>query len=66
MGPEVFIEEEVAELIELRLGVKIDISGKKEPAGRKSIKNQIKQVLREKGKTIEELVSNTGNHIGFE
>lgn len=60
LGPEVFIEEEVAELIELRLGVKIDISGKKEPAGRKSIKNQIKQVLREKGKTIEELVSNTG------
>ncbi|KKN18543.1 hypothetical protein LCGC14_0954680 [marine sediment metagenome] len=60
LEPEVFIEEEVAKLIELRLDVKIDLSRKKEPAGRKSIKNQIKQVLRKKGKTIEELVSNTG------
>ena len=60
LGPEVFIEEEVAKLIELKLGVKIDLSRKKEPNGRKTIKNQIKQVLREKGKTIEELVNNTG------
>ena len=49
-------------MIELNLGVKIDLSRKKEPAGRKTIKNQIKQVLREKGKTIEELVSNTGKN----
>lgn len=60
LGPEVFIEEEVAKLIELKLGVKIDLSRKREPNGRKTIKNQIKQVLREKGKTIEELVNNTG------
>ena len=60
LGPEVIIEEEVAELIEYNLGVKIDLSQKREPAGSKTIKNQIKQVLREKGKTIEELVNNTG------
>jgi hypothetical protein len=60
LGPEVFIEEEVAELIELNLDVKIDLSRKREPAGRKTIKKQIKQVLREKRKTIEELVRNTG------
>jgi len=60
LGPEVFIEEEVAELIELNLGVKINLSQKRESVGRKIIKNQIKQVLREKGKTIEELVNSTG------
>lgn len=59
-GPEVFIEEEVAKLVELKLGVKIDLSRKREPAGRKVIKKQIKKVLREKRKTIEELVRNTG------
>ncbi|MBA7563438.1 hypothetical protein ES708_05096 [subsurface metagenome] len=57
---EVFIEEEVAKLVELKLGVKIDLSRKREPAGRKVIKKQIKKVLREKRKTIEELVRNTG------
>jgi len=60
LGPEVFIEEEVAKLVELKLGVKIDLSRKREPEGRKTIKKQIKQVLREKRKTIEELVRNTG------
>jgi len=60
LGPEVFIEEEVAKLVELKLGVKIDLSRKRESAGRKTIKKQIKQVLREKRKTIEELVMNTG------
>lgn len=60
LGPEVFIEEEVVKMIELNLGVKIDISGKRETTGRKSIKNQIKRVLRQKGKTIEELVNKTG------
>lgn len=59
LGPEVFIEEEVAKLIKLKLGVKIDLSRKREPNGRKTVKNQIKQVLREKGKTIEELVNST-------
>ena len=59
LGPEIFIEEEVAKLIELKLGVRIDLSRKREPDGRKSIKNQIKQVLRENRKRIEELVSTT-------
>lgn len=59
-GPEIFIEEEVAKLLELKLEVNIDLSRKREPAGRKAIKNQIKHVLREKGKTIGELVNNTG------
>ena len=59
-GPEIFIEEEVAKLVELKLGVKIELSRKREPEGRKTIKKQIKQVLREKRKTIEELVRNTG------
>ena len=60
LGPEIFIEEEVAKLIELKLGVKIDLSRKRETNGRKTIKNQIKQILREKGKTLEELISSTG------
>ena len=59
LGPEVFIEEEVAKLIELKLGVRIDLSGKGDSSGRKTIKNQIKQVLREKGKNIGELVVTT-------
>ena len=59
-GPEVFIEEEVAKLVEYNLKVKIDISRKRELAARKTIKYQIKQVLRDKGKKIEELVNNTG------
>lgn len=60
LGPEIFIEEEVAKLVELKLGVKIDLSRKRESAGRKAIKKQIKQVLREKGISIEDLVRNTG------
>ncbi len=60
LGPEVFIEEEVAKLIELKLGVKIDLSRKREPAGRKLIKNQIKKRLREKRTTIEKLIEDTG------
>ncbi|KKK42131.1 hypothetical protein LCGC14_0564440 [marine sediment metagenome] len=60
LGPEVFIEEEVARLIELKLGVKIDLSRKGEPTGRKAIKSQIRQILRKKGIDIEELVMNTG------
>ncbi|MHA1488473.1 MAG: hypothetical protein ACTSRI_02325 [Promethearchaeota archaeon] len=59
LGPEVFIEEEVAKLIELNLGDKIDLSNKKELEGRKSIKNQIKRVLREKRTNIEDLIENT-------
>ena len=62
LGPEVFIEEEVAKLIELKLGVRIDLSGKGDSSGRKTIKNQIKQVLREKGKNIGELVVTTSKN----
>ena len=47
-------------MIKLKLGVEIDLSQKREPTGRKIIKNQIKQVLRERGKTIEDLINNTG------
>jgi len=47
-------------LIELKLGVKIDISRKGESTGRKAIKSQIRQILRKKGIDIEELVMNTG------
>ncbi len=60
LGPEAFIEEEVAKLIELKLGITIDLSGKRESAGRKEIKKNIKQVLRENGKTLDELVRSTG------
>jgi len=59
LGPEIFIEEEVANLIKLKLGVTIDLSQRKESAGRKLIKNKLKKVLRERGKTIEELISDT-------
>ena len=60
LGPEVFIEEEVAKLIELKLGITIDLSRKREPVGRKEIKKNIKKVLRENGKTLNELVRSTG------
>ena len=60
LGPEVFIEEEVAKLIELKLGITIDLSRKREPVGRKEIKKNIKQILRENGKTLDELVRSTG------
>jgi len=60
LGPEVFIEEEVAKLIELQLSITIDLSRKREPVGRKEIKKNIKQVLRENGKTLDELVRSTG------
>ena len=60
LGPEVFIEEEVAKLIELKLGITIDLSRKRESVGRNEIKKNIKQVLRENGKTLDELVRSTG------
>ena len=60
LGPEVFIEEEVAKLIELKLSITIDLSRKREPVGRKEIKKNIKQILRENGKTLDELVRSTG------
>ncbi|MHA2038823.1 MAG: hypothetical protein ACXACX_15350 [Candidatus Hodarchaeales archaeon] len=59
LGPEVFIEEEVAKLVEFNLNIEIDLSQKTESVGRKAVKSQIKQVLRERGKTIEELILNT-------
>ncbi len=62
LGPEIFVEEEVAKLIELKLGVNIDLSQKGNPDGRKFIKRQIKQVLRENKKTIKELVISTGKN----
>jgi len=63
LGPEVFIEEEVAKLIELKLSITIDLSRKKEPVGRKEIKKRIKEILREKGKTLDELVRSTRKTI---
>jgi len=60
LGPEVFIEEEVAKLIELKLGITIDLSRKRESVGRKEIKKKIKQILRENGKSLDELVRSTG------
>ena len=60
LGPEVFIEEEVAKLIELKLGIIIDLSRKREPVGRKEIKKNIKEILRENRKTLDELVRSTG------
>ncbi len=59
LGPEVFIEEEVSKLIEIKLGVEIDISNKEDSMGRKRIKKQIKQILREKRKNLGELIKNT-------
>jgi len=60
LGPEVFIEEEVAKLIELKLRITIDLSNKRESAGRKSIKNQIKKVLREKKTSLEKIIMESG------
>ena len=40
--------------------ITIDLSRKREPDGRKEIKKNIKIILRENGKTLDELVRSTG------
>lgn len=60
LGPEVFIEEEVAKLIKVKMGVEIDLSRKRDSKGRKMVKGKIKQILRERDTSIEDLVRNTG------
>ena len=59
-GPEIFIEEEIAKLIELKLNVKIELSGKKDREGRKRIKSEIKRILRNQNKKIDKLIRETG------
>ena len=43
------------------MGIEIDLSRKRDSRGRKLVKGKIKQTLRERGTSIEELVKNTEN-----
>jgi len=60
-GPQTFIEEEIAQLINLKLGVEIDLSGTRDSTWRNRVKNDINQVLKEKGiEKLEFLIETTG------
>lgn len=59
-GPRTCIEEEVAKLIELQLNIRIDLSGNKNHIWRHRIKREIDQILNEKGKTLKQLLKETG------
>ena len=47
-GPTTFIEEEIAQLIELKLHIPIDLSGTRDNAWKVGIKSKINLILREK------------------
>lgn len=59
-GPEVFIEEEVAILLNLKLQKAIDLTGNIDFKWKKRIKKEVKQILRHERIKLEELISNTG------
>ncbi len=62
LGPETFFEEEQVKLIELELGITIDISGNRDKNWKKRIKREIKRLLREKGMNIKELIRNASKN----
>lgn len=60
-GPQTFIEEEIVQLIYLKFGVTIDLSGNRDATWRKRVKFEVNQVLKEKGiKKLEKLIETTG------
>ena len=61
-GPETFIEEEIVKLIELKLGVKIDLLGNRDRSWKEIIKVKINQVLKEKHTKLEQLMRSTGRN----
>ncbi len=63
LGPEIFIEEEIAILFRLKLGQKISLSGEKNYAWKDRVKSKIYKILRESNIRLENLIKNTGINI---
>jgi len=61
-GPETFIEEEIAKLIELKLGVKIDLSGNRDRSWKENVRYKIKQVRKENQINLEQLMGSAGRN----
>jgi len=61
-GPETFIEEEIAKLIELKLGVKIDLSGNRDRSWKENVRYKIKQVRKENQINLEQLMRSAGRN----
>lgn len=59
-GPQTFIEEEIVKLIELKLGKKIDLSGKRDIDWKERVKKEVIKILRDNKIKLEELIRNTG------
>jgi len=58
-GPQTFIEEEIVKLIELKLGKKIDLSGKRDVDWKKRVKREVMKNLRDNKIKLDELIKNT-------
>ncbi len=58
-GPKIFIEEEIAILIKIELGIEIDLSGKKDHNWKKRVKNIINQILKSRKIKLEKLIKET-------
>ncbi|MFX1257901.1 MAG: hypothetical protein ACFFAN_08585 [Promethearchaeota archaeon] len=50
-GPQTFIEEEIARLFEVTLGINIDLSGTRDSAWKKRVKKKITKIKKKKDKT---------------
>ena len=57
-GTETCIEEEIAKLIDLEYGVKINLSGDRDSGWKTRIKKEIRQILKGRNKNLEELIRN--------
>ena len=59
LGPEIFIEEEIAVLIKLKLGVEIDLSGRRNIEWKVQVKKKINQILKANNVNLEHLIKET-------
>ena len=63
-GSQACIEEEIARLIELELGIPLDLSGNMDAEGRARLKRDIRQTLHDNRSNIEDLIMNAQtNHL---
>ncbi len=60
-GSTTFIEEEIAKLLELSLGEKINLNGERDNSWKNRIKSEVKQILRQKGIKIDKFIINNVN-----
>ena len=59
-GPQMFIEEEIAQLLKLKFGEDIDLSGNRDSTWRKRVKDDIDRVLKKNRiKKLEKLIDTT-------